>query len=425
MKNMKDMKSMKDMQDIKNIKDIKDINDMKKGYKILSKYKSIVVMALILVVLLSGCNRKLPISDQTTPTTRPIDITGSTTESDQPTSPDSTTSTANTDSIEASGSERFSITDSTGRTFDLPKNISKIAVSGPLAQIVVFALAPDKLVGLASEWDKSAEEYLPTEYCNLPILGQLYGGKGEMNLETLLSSGAQVVIDIGEPKDTIMEDLDSLTAQTGIPFVHISATTETMGDTYRKLGELLDMKEEAEVLAKYCETMYDRIKQIADRADKVGLLYCLGDAGLNVIAKGSYHAEIIDLLSDNLAVVESPSSKGSGNEVDMEQIMVWNPEVIIFAPDSIYDIVAEDELWKQLDAISTGRYYEVPFGPYNWMGFPSSVQRYLGMMWMAETLYPEAAQIDLYSEVATYFRLFYHVELTEEQYNERFVSNNN
>ena len=89
--------------------------------------------------------------------------------------------------------------------------------------------------------------------------------------------------------------------------------------------------------------------------------------------------------------------------------MLWDPNVIIFAPDSVYSKVGEDELWNGLKAIKDGKYYEVPFGPYNWLGFPPSVQRYLGMLWLAKLLYPEAAE---------YFKLFYHCDLTEGQYNE-------
>lgn len=308
-------------------------------------------------------------------------------------------------------------TDSVGRTVEVPADITKVAVSGPLAQIVLFALCPDKLVGIASAWDATAEQYLATEYYNLPELGQLYGGKGELNLETLLASGAEVVIDVGEPKDTIVEDLDALQEQTGIPFVHITATTETMGDAYTMLGELLGMTDEAAVLAAYCDRVYTRTVEIANSVEKVNLLYCLGDQGLNVIAQSSYHAEVIDLLSNNLAVVDAPSSKGSGNEVDMEQILLWNPDVILFAQGSIYDTVADDPAWQEVSAIQNGTYYEVPFGPYNWMGFPPSVQRYLGMMWMAQLLYPDTAQYNLYGEVAEYFKLFYHSEITEDQYN--------
>ena len=307
-------------------------------------------------------------------------------------------------------------TDSVGREVTVPAQIDKVALSGPMAQIVLFALCPDKLVGIANAWDESAAQYLDTEYYNLPLLGQLYGGKGELNLETLLESGAQVVIDVGEAKDGIAEDLDALQEQTTIPFVHISATLATMDETYTMLGDLLGMPDEAKALADYCRSTYDRALTIADSVEKANLLYITGDAGLNVIAQGAYHAEVIDLLSNNLAVVDDPSSKGTGNEVDMEQILNWNPDVILFAPDSIYDTVAGDAAWQGVTAIQNGAYYEVPMGPYNWMGFPPSVQRLLGMLWMAKVLYPEAADYDLYTEAARYFELFYHCELTQEQY---------
>ena len=307
-------------------------------------------------------------------------------------------------------------TDSVGREVTVPVQIDRIAVSGPMAQIVLFALCPDKLVGISNAWDESAAQYLDTEYYNLPLLGQLYGGKGELNLETLLESGAQVVIDVGEAKGSIVEDLDALQEQTTIPFVHIDAALATMDETYTLLGDLLGMPDEAKALADYCRSTYDRALTIADSVEKANLLYVTGDAGLNVIAQGSYHAEVIDLLSNNLAVVDDPSSKGTGNEVDMEQILNWNPDVILFAPDSIYDTVAEDAAWQGVTAIQNGAYYEVPMGPYNWMGFPPSVQRLLGMLWMAKVLYPAAADFDLYTEAAQYFKLFYHCDLTREQY---------
>ena len=307
-------------------------------------------------------------------------------------------------------------TDSVGREVTVPAQIDKVAVSGPMAQIVLFALCPDKLVGISNAWDESAAQYLDTEYYNLPLLGQLYGGKGELNLETLLESGAQVVIDVGEAKGSIVEDLDALQEQTNIPFVHIDAALASMDETYTLLGDLLGMPDEAKALADYCRSTYDRALTIADSVEKANLLYVTGDAGLNVIAQGSYHAEVIDLLSNNLAVVDDPSSKGTGNEVDMEQILNWNPDVILFAPDSIYDTMAGDAAWQGVTAIQNGAYYEVPMGPYNWMGFPPSVQRLLGMLWMAKVLYPEAADYDLYTEAAEYFKLFYHCDLTREQY---------
>ena len=307
-------------------------------------------------------------------------------------------------------------TDSCGREVTVPADIQKIAVSGPLAQMVVFAIAPDKMVGVANAWDESAKAYFDAKYLELPLLGQLYGGKGELNLETLLAAEPDVVIDVGEPKDSMAEDLDALQEQTGIPFVHIDAYLTSMDDTYAMLGDLLAMPNEAQGLADYCRYAYDKVKAIADSVEKVNLLYVTGEEGLNVIAKGSYHAEVIDMLCNNLAVVDEPSSKGTGNEVDMEQILNWNPDAVIFAPGSIYSTVADNENWQTIPAIKDGRYYEVPMGPYNWMGFPPSVQRILGMQWMAKVLYPDAADYDMYETTQTYFQLFYHCDLTAEQY---------
>ncbi len=359
------------------------------------------LLALTLLLSLAACaeTADAPTGQESTAPTGTSTSVPETTDAPQPTEPQIRT-----------------FTDSVGRTVELPAEIDKVALSGPMAQIVLFALCPDKLVGVSNDWSSDAEEYLDPAYFNMPVIGQLYGGKGELNLETLLASGAQVVIDVGEPKNSIVEDLDALQEQTGIPFVHITAHTDTMGDAYRMLGELLNMPQEAEALAQYCDSTYARVLAIAQSVEKAKVLYLTGDEGLNVIAKGSYHAEVIDLLSDNLAVVDEPSSKGTGNEVDVEQILIWNPDIILVAPDSVYATIGDDPLLQEVTAIKNGAYYEVPQGPYNWMGFPPSVQRFLGMLWMAKLLYPDAADYDLCEEVTTYYKLFYHCDLTPAQY---------
>jgi iron complex transport system substrate-binding protein len=50
------------------------------------------------------------------------------------------------------------------------------------------------------------------------------------------------------------------------------------------------------------------------------------------------------------------------------------------------------------------------------MGFPPSVNRYMGMIWMAQLLYPDTAGYDMYEETAKYYELFYHCLLTKDQY---------
>lgn len=308
-------------------------------------------------------------------------------------------------------------TDDLGRTVALPESISRIVPSGPLSQIILFAIAPDMFVGLASKWDACAEGFIGEKYYNLPYFGQIYGS-ADLNVEELAVADPQVIIDIGEAKKSAVEDLDDLTTQTGIPAVHIAATLETMPQTYRTLGKLLDREEKGEELAKFCEKVYSRSVSIMEQVgdNKVNALYITGEEGLNVIAKGSYHAEMLDSLVNNLAVVEDPSSKGTGNAVSMEQIAVWNPDFVIFAPGSIYSTVTENESWRQISAIKNGNYVETPEGPHNWMGTPPAVQRYLGMIWLTATLYPEYCDFDMKAEIFEYYHLFYGCELTETQY---------
>ena len=308
-------------------------------------------------------------------------------------------------------------TDDVGREVEVPAEISRIVATGPLAQIVLYAIAPDMLVGLASKWDDSAKGIIPEEYLNLPYFGQLYN-TANLNVEELALAAPQVIVDIGQTMSAGAEDMDTLQSQTGIPTVFIASSLESMPETFRRLGQLLGREEKAEELAQFCERVYSRTVSIMEQVgdSKVNALYILGEAGLNVLAKDSYHSEMVDMLTNNIAVVDNPSSKGSGNEVTMEQIALWNPEFILFAADSIYDTAAQMDTWKEIDAIVNGRYIKVPEGPHNWMGTPPAVQRYLGLIWLTAQLYPEYCDYDVKAEILEYYRLFYGCELTEEQY---------
>lgn len=308
-----------------------------------------------------------------------------------------------------------SFTDSSKRTVELPAEITRVAASGQLAQIVLFSICPDMLVGLANEWTPEAKQYIDTAYYQLPVLGQFYG-KGTFDPEAVAAADPQVIIDIGESKSTIVEDMDGIQQQIGIPTIHIEATTETMAEAYRTLGTLLGREAQAEKLAAFCEETLSTVNGVLANQEKPSLLYCLGDTGLNVIAQTSYHAEVIDLVGNNIAVVSAPSSKGSGNEVDMEQLLLWDPEVILFAPDSIYAEVGQDASWQQLQAIAAGHYYQVPNGPYNWLGDPPSANIFMGMLWLTDLLYPEATNYDLYEKTAEYYQLFYGCDLTQSQF---------
>ena len=93
-------------------------------------------------------------------------------------------------------------------------------------------------------------------------------------------------------------------------------------------------------------------------------------------------------------------------------------KALVFGPDSIYSSVSTDASWSTLTAVKNGNYYEVPDSPYNWMGMPPSVNRYLGMQWFANLCYPETFDYDMYEVTKEYYKTFYNYDLTQDEYNE-------
>lgn len=312
-------------------------------------------------------------------------------------------------------SDTIMFTDSTGRVIELPENIERIAPSGPLAQIVLYTLCPDKLVGFASDLSEIQFEYIDEKYINLPVFGNFYAET--LNLETVMAADPQVIIDIGEAKPTVQEDMEGIQDKTGIPSVFVEMELDSMVSAYETLGELLGEEEQANNLAGYIGNTLKETKEksagIAEN-DKVTVYYGQDD-GLTAVIKGTVHADVIDIIgADNVADVEE-TVRGGASEISMEQLMLWDPDVILFAPLSIYETVSSKPEWQELRAVTEGRYYEVPEGPYNWMGRPPSVNRILGVKWLSDLLYPEVFQYDMVKETQDFYELFYHCEISAEK----------
>ena len=248
--------------------------------------------------------------------------------------------------------------------------------------MVLLTIAPEKMVGLTNDLNEDELKYLGSELASLPVFGQIYGGKGNFNKEAIAAADPQLIIDVGEAKKGIESDLDELQQTIGIPCVHIEATL----DTYDQAYELLGKQDKAKELGDYCAKVYADTKAAIDAIpaeERVKVSYLLGDAGLNTLAKGTYQAAIIDLCADNVSVVENAKGGGMGSEIGFEQLALWNPEMIVFGPGSIYGSVADDAAWQSLDAIANKNYYEVPSNPYNWMSQPASINQIMGLQWFA------------------------------------------
>lgn len=307
--------------------------------------------------------------------------------------------------------------DSLNRAIVLPKEINRVAVTGPLSQIIIFGIGADKLVGTALPFPKESVRYFKEKYTTLPVLGQLYGGKGQLNIETLIEANPDVIIDIGETKSTMINDFNSLTEKTGIPFIHITFNLNNIEHCYNKLGELFDRNEKAQEIIAYCKNTLKEAEMGKSMFGKANVTYCLGKNGLNVICENSYFSEVIDLVANNVCKLDTPSNKGSGNEIDMEQMIKFNPDYIIFETKELMENIPKKPEWTDISAIKNNNYYLVPQIPYNILGFPPGIQQMLGIKWLLRILYPDFINSRIEDECRHFYKLFFDIDLTDDDIN--------
>jgi iron complex transport system substrate-binding protein len=309
--------------------------------------------------------------------------------------------------------------DSVGRSVEIPNEINSVAPSGPLAQIVLYTIAPNKLEGLSSDFSEEAKKYIDEKYWSLPKFGQFYGKNASLNMEALVAASPDVIIDIGETKETEKEDMDNLQSQLGIPTIFISATLDTMEDAYTMLGDLLGDTDRAAKLSEYCKNTIKRADLIANSIqenEKVRVYMAMGDTGLHTNAAGSIHADVLDRVGAvNVADVDVVST-GGGSEVSFEQIMTWNPDVILVDGQKLYHTIMNDSIWKELKAVQNKKVYCIPNVPYSFLNNPPSINRVIGINWLGNLLYPDQYQLEIKDEIKTFYQLFYTVDLTDEQY---------
>lgn len=313
-------------------------------------------------------------------------------------------------------SETFIFTDSAGRQVELPKNITRVAPSGSVAQMILYAIAPDSIVCRTADISDENVKYYTQAFIDLPVTGQFYG-KGDLNMEALIAADPQVIIDTGDKKDSIVADMDAIQEKTGIPAIFIEATVDTYPEMFKTLGSLLGAKEQGESLAKYTEDTLALAKansaKITDET-RLSVMFATGDTGLNCNAKGSIHCGVLEAIGvDNAIEVPEVSNKGGGNTITMEQVIAADPDVILLDAPGPYATLSTDKYWSALSAVKDGKYYEIPYGPYHFLASPPSINQIIGIRWLGNLLYPDLYNYDMVTEMQSFYKLFWHYDLSE------------
>lgn len=308
------------------------------------------------------------------------------------------------------------VTDSAGRQVELPARVERIYAAGPPASILVFAIAPDKLIGWTSAWREAERPFIARRYADLPTLGRLTGRGNTANVEVVMGAKPDVIIDYGTVSPMLASLADRVQQQTGIPYLLLDGDFDRMVESILQFGRIAGEEKRAEALARYTqETIAEigrRVTRVpADRQPRV--YYGRGPQGLNTGLAGSINTESIEQLG--AVNVAAELGKGGLVQVSVEQVLRWNPDVIITIDPNFYALAPRHPVWSTLPAVKAGRIHLAPAVPFGWIDFPPSINRLIGLRWLARILYPQAFPEDLRPIVRDFYTRCYHQAPSEAQ----------
>ncbi|MGH8729619.1 MAG: ABC transporter substrate-binding protein, partial [Burkholderiales bacterium] len=233
--------------------------------------------------------------------------------------------------LSAARAETSQFTDSADRNVAVPVKIERVYAAGPPASVMVFALAPDKLIGWTRALKDDERTFLPEHYAGLPELGRLTGRGNTANVEVVLQHRPDVIVDVGSVAATYSSLADRVQQQTGIPYVLLDGTLANTAQAFRALGKLLGEQARAELLAGYVEKTLSEIEQKISAAPlekRPRVYYGRGPDGLQTGLDGSINVEALKFLGVRNVAAES-GRRGGLVTVPLEQVLRWDPEVIV------------------------------------------------------------------------------------------------
>lgn len=318
--------------------------------------------------------------------------------------------------------ETREITDMAGRKVTVPaaEDIESVFSTGPVAAIFMYMVAPDKLLGWNYELNDVEKSIILEKYHDLPNFGM----GDAINYEAVIAANPTIALNCGKINDAMVSDCDTLSKSLGIPVIAVDNELNNSAEAFRFMGELLGVEDHAEELAEYSEKIFTDIASLADipEDEKVRVYFGNGEDSLETAPRGSQHAQILDAVNvTNVADLEL--GDGSRVQISAEQLLAWNPDVIVVngepKADKSGNSAAEDILsnpdYASLKAVQDNKVYGTPNAPFSWVDRPAGPNRLIGMRWLSAVVYPEYIKCDVNEEIREFFNLFYHVDLSDEQ----------
>jgi iron complex transport system substrate-binding protein len=305
----------------------------------------------------------------------------------------------------ACASDVVAVVDSTGRAVSVPQPVERIASAYGIGTYYVYALgAGNRLVAAWYVGVKTLGQAPDSLRAMEPRLDELFS-VGDPNIEELAARRADLVLADAAKHEAFAAQMQGI----GVPTLLLAPeTTQGVVDTTLALGAALG--EAAADRAARLVSDFWRVFAASEAAtrdvpsgERPRVLF-VGSSALQVASGAMYQTQLIEAAG---GVSASADLVGGWNTVNLEQVLVWNPDVVIIPP---YGNVTVDDLltsadWQSVRAVQMGRVARMPriFAPMD-TPLPESL---LGVMWLSSVLYPEWATFDVRAEAVAFYKAYY------------------
>ena len=315
------------------------------------------------------------------------------------------------DAVNSSGNQ--TVTDMANRTVSIPNDVNTIVATSPPMTTIVYMIAPEKLGGVNFQWTDEELEYVPNQYKDYPVIGGWFGSQ-DGNYEEFIAAGPNFVIEsIDEGMGVDLSTVEERQEKFGeIPVVAVTDNTNVtkIASSIEFMGNILNAEDKASELIAFNDKYLDIVEKTSSTIPE--------DEKKKVATYGSdsSHGQLIELVGgENVADLEVRQS-GSEKTVSIEQVMAWNPDIIIATDEDFYDNVYNDSNWANVKAVKNHQVYISPQSPFKWFDRPPGANIIIGVPWVAKVIYPDQYNdIDMVGTTKEFYSKFYHYDLSDEQ----------
>jgi len=320
----------------------------------------------------------------------------------------------------SAGNHEVRLQDMAGRQVMVPTSPDRILGAAPPLTALLLALDPQLPVALNMPFSKGSEGFLAPSLTALPVIGSSMGHGRQLNVETLLTLKPQLALAwLNTFAPVSPEVIEAPFRTTQIPVLYVKL--DSLRDwpvAFEFVGQLSGREARGKELADYIRTALARVDAALDGLmpeQRVSAYYAETPDGLATDCHTSFHTETIELSGAYNPYRCQPKTMVGQERVNMEQITLWNPDFIIAQDPMFPAYTRKDPRWKALSAVKEKRLLSVPRLPMNWLDRPPTFTRALGILWLTSQFYPERLQLDMRAETRRFYRLFFGVELSDQQ----------